>query len=638
MTVFFRLNTEVKDVDEKYIQMLIAYEDKRFYSHLGADPLALGRAFIQALTNGRVISGASTLTMQVSRLLEPRPRTLPSKITEIFRAFQLEQKFSKNEILNIYLTLSPFGGNKEGVRAAAHSYFGRSPAQLTASEAALLVSLPQSPTKNRPDRYPLRAQNNRDKILKRIEDLGIFPKDIIRTAFMDNITVKMNILPLNAAHFSNLLKNKYASKKIKTFIDKDLQIWSEVLAKSHVKNLPKASNAAILIIDNKTRKILSYVGSSEYQNRDILGYIDMVKAVRSPGSALKPLIYAEAIDRGMAHPRSLINDIPTHFGDYQPKNFDQKHYGDLTLENALQKSLNIPAVIALERIGPVRFTEKMRRGGMMLKLPNETSQLAGLAIALGGVGTTLSDLTMTYAALATDGIMKPLRLSEEDQQTLNTMNPSFEPATLWHMARMLRGVHAPFGQVIETRSAAKRTISYKTGTSYGYRDAWAIGYTEDYTVGVWTGKSDGTPNLDQYGATAAAPLLFKIFEKLGPQKAAHAKKPKEALDMASHDLPPNLKRFERFSKKSNWINNTPPPEILFPLNGVTVELPEDGMPLILEASGGKRPFIWLINGQAVKASRYSKKISWVPDGEGFSEIILVDALGRKSKSYIKIIK
>ena len=634
---FFRLKTSVDDVDDKYLKMLIAYEDKRFYSHRGVDPLALGRAFIQFIQNGKAISGASTLTMQAAKLLEPRRRNIISKTVEIFRSFQLEQRFTKKEILNIYLTLAPFGSNKEGVRAAAYYYFGREPDFLTASEAALLVSLPQSPTKNRPDRFPKKAQKNRDKILRRIAKLDIFKKDVLQTAFKDSVKVRTHALALNAPHFSNFLKARNSQLKIKTPIDKSLQIWSEQLAKNYVKNLPKFSNAAILIIENNSRNIISYVGSAEYQNSEILGYVDMVKAVRSPGSTLKPFIYAEAIERAMAHPNSLINDIPTNFGNYQPENFNQKHYGDLTLEEALQKSLNIPAVIALERIGPVRFTEKMSRLGLRLKLPNAGTSPAGLAIALGGVGVTLADLTMAYSALASDGRFEALKFEIKNQKKQELIKPAFRASVLWHMAKMLRGVHAPFGQVIENRSDTKRIISYKTGTSYGYRDAWAVGYSDEYTVGIWIGRTDGAPNLDQYGAIAAAPLLFKIFERLNPKMQAHNIKPKEALDLENNDLPPHLKRFERFMKKDTWADNTPPPEIIFPLHRSIIQLPEDNNPLVLEASGGKKPFIWIINGKIKKVPRYATKISWLPDGEGFSEIILVDALGRKAKSYIKLI-
>lgn len=635
---FLRLPISPAQVDERYIKMLVAYEDKRFYQHNGIDFLALGRATIQAITTGRVVSGASTLTMQVAKLLEPRERTLSSKIIEMFRAKQLEQQFTKDEILSIYLTLAPFGGNKEGVRAASLYYFGRPPEHMTAGEAALLVALPQSPSRNRPDRYKNNAKQVRDKILKRIKAKQIFEKDVIEIALKEQVIVSKNNLPILAPHLSDRLKiqNKTNTQSYQTWINADLQGWAETSAQKYVVNLPVGTSVALMVVDNKTRNVLSYVGSAKYNDEISNGYVDMVRATRSPGSTLKPMIFGMAFDKGIAHPESLINDIPTVFGNYKPKNFMGVHYGDVSITEALQQSLNVPAVIALERIGPVSFYEAMNRHGMELTLPSSSTK-AGLAIALGGLGTNLEELVKTYAAMAGDGKIIDLKYNRSDGlEHLNEKATFIDEKSRWYLAKILRGVKSPEGLINENHASELRDVSYKTGTSYGFRDAWAIGYNEDFTVGVWIGRPDGVPNPGLYGATTAAPLLFKIFNFLPQSNGAHIDQVEEVLNLNNNELPPFLKRFDKNNSRTKWAQNSAPPQIIFPRSGAIIETSQINQKLVFEAEGGKRPYTWVINGTPIKSSRWSKTAQWQADGIGFSEVILIDALGRRVKSDIQV--
>jgi len=632
---FLRLPVTLKKVDPNYIKMLIAYEDKRFYSHPGVDPLALIRAGGQAISSGRVVSGASTLTMQAARLLEPRDRTFSAKMIEIFRAIQLEQTFTKDEILSLYLTLAPFGGNREGIRAATLTYFNRPPDHLTAGEAALLIALPQSPSRNRPDLHPKRARKARDKILQRVRERGAFAEDVIALALKEPVTVQATALPMAAPLLAERVKKDTEGQRVATWIDADLQRWTERNIRHYVTNLPPGTSAAVLIVENKTRRVISYVGSAHYRDEQSGGYIDMVQAVRSPGSTLKPMIYGMALDRGLAHPESLINDVPTSFGAYQPKNFRERHYGDISLKTALQRSLNVPAVLTLERVGPTTFVEKMRRNGLDMILPKSSAK-PGLAVALGGVGTRLEGLVKIYTALADDGRTHDLIFKKGDSFALPDKQPLLKGKSLWYLADILRGVRAPEGGLAESFKPKRRDISYKTGTSYGFRDAWAIGYNRDYTVGLWIGRPDGVPNPGLYGSRTAAPFLFRIFDRLPEAPGAHLKKPVDVLDARHDDLPPALQRLDRLSSRTKWVHNVPPPQIAFPVTGSLIILPEDGQSLVLEATGGQRPFTWVINGYPLKSSRWSKQIQWQPDGPGFNEITLIDALGRRVTSDVRI--
>jgi len=572
--------------------------------------------------------------MQVARLLEPRPRTLSSKIIEMFRAIQLEQRFSKEEILSIYMTLAPFGGNREGIRAASRTYFNREPKDMTAGEAALMVALPQSPSRLRPDHFPKRAIQSRNKVLLRLKESDIIAGNMIDRALKEQISKRSYNLPIKAAHLADRLSSDNSNPIQHTWIDADLQKWSEAYVRHYVKDLPMETSAAVMVVDNQSRQVLSYVGSAHYDDQVDGGYVDMVRAIRSPGSTLKPFIYGMAFDQNIARPNSRMNDVPTAFGDYKPKNFQDEHYGDISLSHALQLSLNVPAVVALERVGAGRFLAKMRRHGMTFTLP-ESQGGPGLAIALGGLGTTLESLVRGYAALADEGQIRELIYSKTPAENTPQQPAFINDIGRWYLADILRGVKAPSGLLAENYHKKSRNISYKTGTSYGFRDAWAIGYTREHTVGVWIGKADGTPNPGLFGANTAAPVLFSLFDRLGPSTPAHNARPQNLPQHRLADLSPALQRFGRLQNRKEWVQNSPPPEIIFPINDSLVEISEINNALVFQANGGKRPYQWVINGTPMKVNRWSKNIHWQAEGPGFNEVTVIDALGRRSSSYFQ---
>jgi len=333
---YCRLGSKVSEVDPLFIKILIAYEDKRFFSHFGVDPFALVRALIQRIKSGRTISGGSTLTLQTVRLLEPRARTLSNKLIEMLRATQLEYHFSKQEILHLYLTLASYGGNLEGIRSASLAYLNKEPKQLTVAEAALLVALPQKPSRLRPDLYPNQALLNRNKVITRMEKMKILDKEKIKEAMEDKIPHQKYPFPFLAPHLAYSFKFQYPTQKVhQTFIDKTLQLQLEALLKQQAQFLERSQTIAALVVENKTQKVISYVGSADFFAEHKFGQVDIIKSYRSPGSALKPFMYAMGFDQGYIHPNTLIQDIPTLFSDYAPKNFKDVFHGMVTIREAL---------------------------------------------------------------------------------------------------------------------------------------------------------------------------------------------------------------------------------------------------------------------------------------------------------------
>ncbi len=639
---FFRLPVAVEDVDPRYLTTLIAYEDKRFWQHHGVDVLAVLRAAWQAVTNGRVVSGASTLTMQVARLLEPRPRTLWTKLVEMFRAVQLERRFSKQQILSMYLTLAPFGGNLEGVRAATLRYFARPPKELTIGEAALLVALPQAPSRLRPDRHPVAARVARDKVLGREAVDSALSRETVRTAKTEEISIVARPLPFDAPHLADRLASDNAGKRVvKTNIDATLQRQLQTLARQQARRLGPHISVALLVVENESRKVLAYLGSSDFEDPSRDGQVDVVRALRSPGSTLKPALYAMAFDRGLAHPATLVDDVPTQFGDYAPANFMSRHYGRVTLAEALRLSLNVPAVAVLDRLGPVAFAERLRRDGIRLRF-GELDSAPGLALALGGVGTTLEDLVRLYAALASDGRLLPLRFVDvgeshpaEPPDAARRPVPFVGEAARWYVGEILREVRRAAHFFNNVYGKSRRPVAFKTGTSYGFRDAWAIGYDAAYTVGVWVGRPDGTSNPGHFGANTAGPVLFQVFDHLPAPTAKRPIKPPGALSFGNASLPPGLRYLG--ADHARIAGAGPPPRILFPPDQTVLSLPPAGRGFSLEAEGGRRPLTWIVNGKPVPTRRGRWRAGWIPDGIGFTEIVLVDALGRRAKAQVRVI-
>jgi len=628
----WRLRTTVDDVDPLYRRMLIATEDQRFESHLGVDPLAVLRAAGQWLGHGRVVSGASTLTMQAVRLLERRPRTLSAKIAESGEALALERRLDKNRILGIYLTLAPFGGNLEGVRAASLAYFGKEPTHLTAAEAALLVAIPRSPERLRPDRHPEAARQARDAVLSRMAVEGVIAERARAEASDEPVPHLRDPLPFHALHLAKTLHDADpAAPMMRTTIDPLLQNQVEALLHREAAALDPQMTLAAIVVDNRERQIVAYVGNADFMAGARHGTVDMARAIRSPGSALKPFIYAMAFDRLIIHPETILDDQPRHFGDYAPGDFDGQFHGEVTAREALQYSLNVPAVAVLDRLGPTRFVAALAAAGIRLKLPQPTSE-PGLAVALGGDGISLVDLTTLYVALSHDGVVAPLR-------TLQGAAPEreaaiFGPVAAWYVNDILRSAPPPPGMLPADLRRARR-LAFKTGTSYGFRDAWAVGYDSEITIAVWAGRPDGTPVPGISGRTTAAPVVFKIADLLGPAIARSGLKPPPpgALLLARRNLPPGLQRLDP-GPAENAGRDPGGPKILYPPDGATVEWHGEEVPL--EASGGRGPLRWLADGRPLPQGDPRRELYWNPAGVGFAQLTVIDAAGRSAHATVRL--
>jgi penicillin-binding protein 1C len=505
----WRYPVTVNEVSPLYIEALLNYEDRYFYHHPGINPVALTRALWQWLANGRIVSGGSTLTMQVARIQYPEKRTLIGKFKEVVRALQLELHFSKDEILTFYLNHAPFGGTIEGVHAASLSYFGYDAKSLTHAQAALLAVLPQAPSRYRPDRHPEAATLARDKLLDRLETLGVWTADTVLDAKMETIQAVNIERYQNAPILARRLTLNSEQPLIKTHIDLSWQSVAQQRLYDYVQGIDDAASAATLIMDNKTGAVKVYVGSADFSNPLRDGYVDMVQAIRSPGSTLKPFIYGLAIDQGLIHSHSLLMDVPLQFADYQPQNFNGGFRGPVTVALALQKSLNIPVVQVLERLGPAYLYLALQQSGANLQLP--TAEPPTLSIGLGGLGTNLESLVSLYSALGNDGVAVTPVYIDSDRSAASSRLLS--PGAAWTIRKILL-----------TADNAPKGLAIKTGTSYGNRDSWAIGVSEQYTLGVWVGRPDGQPIAAHHGRQTAVPLLMQLASML-PRTSLTPRKP-----------------------------------------------------------------------------------------------------------------
>jgi len=494
----WRIKSNLEQIDPLYLKMVLNYEDRHFYSHFGVDVPALFRATFQYIKNRKIISGGSTITMQLAKLLEPKKRTIGSKIKEIFRAFELEMFYTKKEILQSYLTLAPYGGNVESIGAASWRYFGKLPSSLSASEAALLIALPQAPNANNPIKHPKKAKKARDKILKRSFEAGIISSSIYKQALATHLPKSAYTFARYAPHLCRQILKKADFQK--TTIDKRLQTQLEDWAKLRGKNLPKDVTIATLVANNKNGEILAYLGSHYIFSRKTQGYVDMIQATRSPGSTLKPFIYALGFSKHIVAPLTLIEDKETLFGDYKPSNFNNKFNGEVTIAYALKHSLNIPAVKVLQRVGVIDFVELLNSSKYSLKIPKNK---ASLALALGGLGVNMIQLTSYYMALANDGKMVTLHYLKE---TNSTQKRFLNPKAAREVNSILQEVTPPKGYIKKGIN-----IAFKTGTSYGFRDFWTIAYTKDYTVALLVAKPNGKPMLKSSGLKSAAMLSFEVM-------------------------------------------------------------------------------------------------------------------------------
>jgi len=504
----WRYPVQTSEVSPYYLDALLTYEDRWFYQHPGVNPLALARATWQNLSGARVVSGGSTLSMQVARLLDPHSRTFHGKLRQLWRTAQLEWHLSKEEILNLYLNRAPFGGTLQGVAAASWAYLGKSPSQLTHAEAALLAVLPQAPSRLRPDRHPQRAQEARDKVLRRLAEFQVWPHAAVDEALEEPLLLAPRLEPSLAPLLARRLNRPDSPPLIRTTLDATLQRRLEDLLLGWRARLPEHTSAAILVVEEETMAVRAYLGSVDINDAKRFGHVDMISALRSPGSTLKPFLYGMALDEGLIHSESLLQDVPRRYGDYRPGNFSMGFTGAVPASTALSSSLNLPAVQLLEAYGPKRFAAEMRMGGVPLALPALAEP--NLALILGGAGSRLEDLVSGYSAFARDGKSATLRLQPDD--TLRE-RPLLSPGAAWIVRRILSGQARP-DRDPRAELVQRPVLAWKTGTSYGFRDAWAIGVGPRYLIGVWIGRPDGTPVPGQFGLASAAPLMLQVHDVL----------------------------------------------------------------------------------------------------------------------------
>jgi penicillin-binding protein 1C len=553
------------------------FEDKWFYVHPGINPIAMGRALLQAIINKKIISGGSTLTMQVARLLNPGPRTLWKKLLEIHTALRLTTQYNKESVLKMYLTLAPYGGNIHGIRAASLYYFGREPNFLPLSYKAMLVAIPQSPSRLRPDRFIQKANLAKNKVLQRIRRRDLEITEALSEACQIKITPFIKLAP-HAFTLKNLVS-----------IDKSYQQTVTNFLESYVEKLPIPMNAACIVYNFKTDQVLAYVGSVGGAYR--MDGNNMCQAVRSPGSLLKPFIYGLAMERGYINPQTLITDKPINLKGYTPENFDMAFCGDMTIEESLQQSLNTPVVQVLDQIGPGYFFDWLKQKKVSIHFSSQNNKKPGLAIGLGGVGMNLTELVQLYGNLAKGTLFN-------------------KPTQVW-LTQTLAQTPMPDQRI------KNHGIAYKTGTSYGFRDAWSIGYDSQYVVGIWVGRADGTPCPGYHGRQIAAPLMMQVFNYLGVNP----------VSINEQHQPMQNQRPLRFqeSKKQDF-------SITMPKKSTTLCVP-DGDHVYLQANSDD-VVLWYVNGTYIGESKTA--YSWTPKSAGFYQITAVNAKNAIDTCHIEV--
>jgi penicillin-binding protein 1C len=627
----WRLQAELERIDPDFLAALLAVEDKRFHAHGGVDWLAMARAAGTAVTRGRVVSGGSTLTMQTARLIEPRPkRTVGAKLAEMWRAHQLEWRLSKDEILALYLTLTPYGGNLEGVRAASWAYFGREPDRLSEDQIALLIALPQSPEMRRPDRRAKGAKAGRDAVAGRLAELGLFTAE--QAAFVASAPLpSRQAFPDRAWHAARRVAQEAGEPVAVATLDLGLQEALEDLLARQVTALEPEVQMAAMVVHIPSRGVRAMAGSAGRERPG--GWLDLTQSARSPGSTLKPFIFALAFDDGFATPLTRIADLPKRFDTYRPENFDGSFRGDVRMSEALAHSLNVPAVLALDRIGPARFAAQLRFAGVEPRIAGMATREAGLALALGGAGMTLEELAMLYAGLGDRGRVKPLAWTLA-QEAMGMTRPGARfmgETSAQQVLDILRSAPAPAGRVPGSLTAEAPDIAFKTGTSYGFRDAWAAGVAGDHALVVWVGRPDGAPRPGVTGREAALPVLFALADLVDSRIGLRDDTRRR---LTTTDLPEARGPLERFGTRDA------PPDILFPPDGAEVyagaDRPGRRKSFVLAASGGQDGALsWYVDGEPAPRDAAGAAV-WTPPRDGFYRISVVDTDGRTASARVRV--
>lgn len=507
----WRMKTELDEISPLLQKTIIAKEDRHFYSHPGVNPFAVVRAFINNVFKQRRTSGASTITMQVAKALEPGKRNIWSKCREIFRSFQLELKYSKKEILQMYFNLVPYGGNIEGVKAAALLYFKKAPDHLSLAEITALSIIPNKPSLLIPGKHNDRIVIERNNWLKRFAREKIFSEKEIADALEEPLTASRGTVPKLAPHLSYKLK-KQGGDIIRTHLDMNMQMKTEKLVEDYIRvqRLQQIKNAAVVVIDNKTHEVITYVGSSGFFDTTDGGQVNGANAIRQPGSTLKPLLYALCFDEGLLTPKTVMTDVAVNYEGYAPENYDEKFNGYVTVEYALEHSLNIPAVKALRSLGTEKMIQKLSTCDF--RQVQKDRRKLGLSMILGGCGTRLEELTGLFSVFANEGYYFQPSYSGDNKNSNKV--PLISPAAAYMVNEILSRINRPDFPVNWTATERMPKIAWKTGTSYGRRDAWSIGYNKRFTIGIWVGNFSGVGVAGLSGANVATPLLFRLFNTL----------------------------------------------------------------------------------------------------------------------------
>ncbi len=509
----WRMKTELSEITPLLRKAIIYKEDKYFYYHPGVNGIAVVRAMFNNIVQSKRTSGASTITMQVARLLNPKERSYFNKLIEIFRAFQLELYYTKNEILQMYLNLAPYGGNIEGVKAASLLYFEKAPNHLSLAELTALSVIP-----NRPNSLTIGKDNDtiieiRNKWLKRFEKAELFSKQDIKDAMAEPLSAKRHNAPKMAPHFSLRMKNMHIEKaNIYTHLELKAQLKIENLVKNYINRLYNRNikNASVLVIDNNKNSVVSYIGSADFNNTDDAGQVDGIKAIRSPGSTLKPFLYALSFDKGLITPKLKITDVPVNYSGYEPHNYDSEYHGLVSIVNALTNSLNVVAVKVLYQYRSHKFINQLKT--LNFKQIKKDEKKLGLSVILGGCGVTLEELTGLYHAFANNGVYTEFNWLQAD--SLNSGFNIISHESGYMLTEILTQLSRPDLPYEWQNSADLPKVAWKTGTSYGRKDAWSIGYNKNYTIGVWVGNFSAEGVQELSGAETAAPLLFEIFNTI----------------------------------------------------------------------------------------------------------------------------
>ncbi len=507
----WRMKTELNEISPLLRKTIVYKEDRYFYYHPGVNLLSMGKAFVKNLFRGRRTSGASTITMQVARALEPKKRTYFNKLVEVFRAFQLELKYSKDEILQLYVNLVPYGGNIQGVKSASELYFKKNPDHLSLAEITALSIIPNRPSSLVMGKNNDRIVRERNRWLRKFAAEKVFTEKEIADALQEPLTATRGTVPHFIPHLAWRLKQQ-GGTTIRSTIQMNTQSKVEKLVQdySRIISLKGIHNAAVVIIDNTTQKVITYTGSSNFSDTADDGQVNGATAIRQPGSTLKPLLYGLCIDQGLLTPKMTISDVAVNYDGYTPENYDRKFNGTVTMEYALEHSLNIPAVKSLRVLGKDKLVEKL--SDCNFKQVRKDQQKLGLSMILGGCGATLEELTGLYASFAHEGVYSKPFYTQDD--SVHSSTRIMSTAACFMITETLSKVNRPDFPLNWQSTERMPKIAWKTGTSYGRRDAWSIGFNRHYTVGVWSGNfsAQGVPELS--GANIATPLLFKIFNTI----------------------------------------------------------------------------------------------------------------------------